>query len=102
MAAWDELKVVLARLCDEEPGVLMGWPNLVVDQVPPFSITLEPWATATAGGLHRQFGDNVELTVGALPYPPGRPRRFRPATGPPLDLLDPQQGTAERDGPALG
>jgi hypothetical protein len=28
MAAWDELKVVLARLCDEQPGALMGWPNL--------------------------------------------------------------------------
>ena len=27
MAAWDELKVVLARLCDEQPGVLMGWPT---------------------------------------------------------------------------
>jgi hypothetical protein len=101
MAAWDELKVVLARLCDEQPRVLMGWPNLVADQVPPFSIRLASWATATAGELYRRFGDDVELTVGALPYPPGRPSRFRPGAGLPPDLLDPQQVTAELDGPAV-
>jgi hypothetical protein len=101
MAAWDEVKVVLARLCDERPGVLTGWPNLVVDQVPPFSITLKPWATATAEQLHRQFGDDVELTVGALPYPPARPPRFQPAAGLPPGLLDPQHVTAELDGPAV-
>ncbi len=101
MAVWDELKVVLARLCDEQPGVLTGWPNLVADQVPPFSITLASWATATAEHLHRQFGGDVELKVGALPYPPGRPPRFRPAAGLPPDLLDPQQVTAELDGPAV-
>jgi hypothetical protein len=101
MAAWDELKVVLARLCDEQPGVLMGWPNPRTDHLPPFSIMLKPWATATAEQLHRQFGGDVELTVGALPYPPGRPPRFRPAAGLPPDLLDPQQVTAELDGPAV-
>lgn len=87
MAAWDELKVVLARLSDEQPAVLMGWPNLVADQVPPFSIRLAACATATAAELHQRFGDDVELTVGALPYPPGHPPRFRPA--------------AELDGPAV-
>ena len=101
MAAWDELKVVLARLCDEQPRVLMGWPNPRTDHVPPFSIKLASWATATAADLHRQFGDDVELTVGALPYPPGRPPRFRPAAGLPPDLLDPQQVTGELDGPAV-
>jgi len=80
MAVWGELKVVLVQLCDEQPGVLTGWPNLVVEQVPPFGIMLAPWATATAAELHRQFGGDVQLTVGALPYPPGRPPRFRPAT----------------------
>jgi hypothetical protein len=101
MAAWDELKVVLARLCDEQSGALLGWPNLVTDHMPPFSIRLASWATATAGELHRQFGDDVELTVGALPYPPGRPSRFRPVPRLPPDLLDPQQVTAELDGPAV-
>jgi hypothetical protein len=46
-------------------------------------------------------GGDVELTVGALPYPPGRPSRFRPGAGLPPDLLDPQQVTAELDGPAV-
>lgn len=101
MAAWDELKAVLARLCDEQPRVLMGWPNPRTDHVPPFSITLASWATATAEQLHRRFGGDVELTVGALPYPPGRPPRFRPGAGLPADLLDPQQVTAELDGPAV-
>jgi len=103
MAAWDELKVVLARLRDEQPGVLMQYPMPEVDEgrVPPFEIHLAPWATATAGELYRQFGDDVDLTVGALPYPPGRPPRPQPATGPPPDLLDPHEITAELDGPAV-
>jgi hypothetical protein len=101
MAAWDELKVVLARLRDEQPDVLMGWPNPRTDHVPPFGIKLASWATATAAELRRRFGDDVELTVGALPYPPGRPSRFRPGAGLPPDLLDPQQVTAELDGPGV-
>jgi len=51
----------------------MQYPMPEVDESrqPPFEIGLEPWAAATAEELHRQFGDDVELTVGALPYPPG-------------------------------
>jgi hypothetical protein len=103
MAAWDELKAVLLRLRDEQPGVLMQYPMPEVDEgrVPPFAITLAPWATTTAEELHRQFGDDVELTVGALPYPPGRQPRLLPATAPPSGLLDPQEITAELDGPAV-
>ena len=101
MAAWDELKVVLARLCAERPRVLMGWPNPRTVHVPPFSVRLASWATATAAELHQRFGDDVELTVGALPYPPGRQPRFRPGAGLPPDLLDPQQVTAVLDGPAV-
>jgi hypothetical protein len=56
---------------------------------------------SSAEELHRQFGDDVELTVGALPYPPGLQPRPRPAVTPPLDLLDPQEITAELDGPAM-
>jgi hypothetical protein len=58
MAAWDELKAVLLRLRDEQPGVLMQYPMPEVDEgrVPPFAITLAPWATSTAEELHRQFG----------------------------------------------
>jgi hypothetical protein len=103
MAAWAEMKAVLLRLRDEQPGVLMQYPMPEVDEgrVPPFAITLAPWATTTAEELHRQFGDDVELTVGALPYPPGRQPRPRPATAPPSGLLDPQEITAELHGPAV-
>jgi hypothetical protein len=101
MAAWDELKAVLLRLRDEQPGALMQYPMPDVDEgrMPPFAITVAPWATTTAEELHRQFGDDVELTVGALPYPPGR--RPPPNRPPPPALLDPQQITAELDGPAV-
>jgi hypothetical protein len=103
MAAWDELKVVLVRLRDEQPGALTSFPMPEVDKgrVPPFMIRLAPWAAAVAEDLHRQFGDDVELTVGALPYPPGPQRRTRPATTPPPDLLDPREVTAKLDGPAV-
>lgn len=103
MAAWDELKEVILQLRDEQPGVLMGYPTPEVDEgrVPPFGIILAPWATAAAEELHRQFGDDVELTVGALPYPPARHPRPQPATAPPSDLLDPQEITVALDGPAV-
>jgi hypothetical protein len=106
MAAWDELKVVLVRLREEQPGVLLAYPTLELDPgrmppVPPFRIGLAPWAVTTAAELHRQFGDDVELTVGALPYPPGAQPRPRPATTPPADLLDFREITVELDGPAV-
>jgi len=103
MAAWDELKGVLVRLREEQPGALMGYPMPEVDRdrVPPFMIELAPWAATVAEELHRQFGDDVELTVGALPYPPGaRPRRQSAATLP-SDLLDSREITVELDGPAV-
>src|SRR5271165_3287633 len=76
-------------------------PEVDEGRVPPFALTLAPWATNTAEELHRQFGDDVELTVGALPYPPGRQPPPEPATVPPSVLLDPQEITAELDGPAV-
>jgi hypothetical protein len=103
VAVWDELKVVLARLRDEQPGALMQFPMPDVDEgrQPPFSICLAPWATATAEELHQQFGDDIELTVGALPYPPGRQPPHPAVTSPPADLLDPHEIAAELDGPAV-
>jgi hypothetical protein len=103
MAAWDEVKAVLLRLRDEQPDVLMQYPMPEVDEggVPPFAITMAPWAAAIAEELHQQFGDDVELTVGALPYPPGRQPPSPSATAPPSGLLDPQEITAELDGRAV-
>ena len=105
VTAWDELKPVIARLRDQQPGALVLYPTPESDgdRTPPFEIQLAPWAADTAGELHRQFGDDVELTVGALPYPPGRqgrPWRHAPGSQVP-DLLDPREVTAELDGPAV-
>jgi hypothetical protein len=105
VAVWDELRVLLAWLRDEQPGTLLEFPDPRYEegQPPPFQITLAPTAVAVAEDLHRRFGDSVLLTVGCLPYPPGRlPDRplhilTRP---PPGELLDPQEAEARLDGPA--
>jgi hypothetical protein len=114
VAVWDELKAVLARLRDQQPGALTQYPMPEVDEgrQPPFAIGVAPWAAALAEELHQQFGHDIELTVGALPYPPGRPPPGRaPAVGPPAagpsaesppaGLLDPREIVAELAGPAV-
>src|ERR1700734_558897 len=106
MAARGELKGGLVPLREEQARGPMMSPTLELDPgrvppVPPFGIGLAPWAAATAAELHRQFGDDVELTVGALPYPPGAQPRPRPATAPLPDLLDSREVTVELDGPAV-
>lgn len=102
MAVWDELKVILVRLRGQKPCPLTGYPMPEVDdgRHPPFTIDLAAWATGTAEELHRQFGDDVDLTVGALPYPPSRQPQRSPAPGQPAELLDPHEIAAELDGPA--
>jgi len=105
MAAWDELWHALARLREEQPGALTRFPDPSRSEggLPPYAISLAPWASGAAAELRAQFGDEVDLTVGALPYPPGPPPRWpvshRPA--PPADRLDPDQAEAELDGPAV-
>jgi hypothetical protein len=107
MAAWEELRLTLARLLEDRPGAVTSYPGLDRDDggAPPYPIGLAPWAEAVARELHGRFGDQVDLTVGALPYPPGRaPRRPRPSGEPaaPLDPpLDPAEAEAELDGPAV-
>ncbi len=106
MATWDELRRALARLLEERPGVLMLSPDLSGGDAggPPYRIDLAPWARDAASELWRRFGDQVELRVGVLPYPPGRrPDRAAPPPGPPERPapLDPAQAEAELDGPAV-
>src|ERR1700761_8585301 len=103
---WEELGTVLVRLRDQQPSPLKRYPSLDSDRAgpPPFTIGLASWATGVAEELHRQFGDQVDLTVGALPYPPGTARRpgsrSRPSAEP-LELLDPDEVTAALDSPAV-
>lgn len=103
MAVWDELKVVLTRLLDQQPGALTRYPMPDVDEgrQPPFLIHVAPWAVTTAAELHQRFGGDVDLTVGDLPYPPGRAPKRSPTARPPAGLLDPQQVAADLDGPAV-
>jgi hypothetical protein len=102
VAVWDELKPVLVSLQDGQPGTLMQYPMPEADEdrQPPFTIHLAPWALVASEDLHRQFGDAVELTVSALPYPPGRQPHHRPGTEKAPDLLDPHEILTELDGPA--
>src|SRR5690242_5971438 len=84
MTVWSELREALSRLSAEQPDALRASPSLDQDEADrPYCIELAAWASAAAGDLHRRFGDEVHLTVGALPYPPGRPPR-RPK-GPPRE-----------------
>jgi hypothetical protein len=107
MATWDELRQALIRLREERPGAVMGYPDLRRSEAgqPPYRIDLAPWAEDAAGELQRRFGDQVNLRVGALPYPPGRqpagdePPPARPPERPPP--LDPAVAEVELDGPAV-
>lgn len=102
MATWEELRLTLTRLLEEQPGAMTSYPDLGSDGgTPPYPVRLAPWAEAVAGELHGRFGDQVDITVGALPFPPGRvPPRPRPAAEP-VPLLDPAEVGAELDGPAV-
>jgi hypothetical protein len=102
VTTWDELRTTLIRLRAEQPDVLLGFPNpsRQEGQPPPHQIMLAPTAIAVAEDLHTRFGDSVQLTVGALPYPPRRQPRWPLDTEPPAELLSPQQATVELDGAA--
>jgi hypothetical protein len=103
MAAWEELRLTLARLLEDRPGAVTSYPGLGRDDggTPPHPIGLAPWAETVARELHERFGEQVDLTVGVLPYPPGRaPRRPRPS-GEPAAPLDPAEAEAGLDGPAV-
>jgi hypothetical protein len=103
MDAWADLVTVLTRLHAEQPGALLASPDVDADpgQPPPYTIVLAPWATAAAYDLHEKFGDLVDLTVGALPYPPGGPLDQPAASRPPVEPLDPAEAEVELDGPAV-
>lgn len=72
MSRRDELRAVLEDLAEDPSRPLRAWriPKHDAD-VPPFPVTLAAWAVDVAARLHDRFGDDVELTVGALRYPSG-------------------------------
>jgi hypothetical protein len=115
MAVWHEVEAVLVRLRQEHPGAFVASaPPLDAGIVggpapgPPFTVWLAPWATGVAEQLHQQFGGDVHLVVGALPYPlsilstaPPPPPLSVLSTPLPTELLDPREIAAWLDGPAV-
>ncbi len=78
MDSWAELRPILEHLSSRPDRPLQGWPDpRVAGRRPPFRIRLAPWASGLAAQLHERFGDDVDLTVGALHYP--ERRRMGPA-----------------------
>lgn len=93
MGTWAELRQVLDHLASRDERPLQGWPDpRVADRQPPFRIQLAPWASEIAAELHDRFGQDVDLTVGALHYPerqkiwPGGAPPPPPAPVPPLPV----------------
>lgn len=82
MDSWPELRQILEHLSNRPDHPLQIWPDpRIADRRPPYQIDLAPWATELAAQLHERFGDDVDLTVGALHYPEGR--KIRPGGGEP-------------------
>ncbi len=70
MTVWDDLGTEIVRLRDARPTPLSGYPDPRGDeQALPVQINLAAWASDEAAQLHRRFGDDVRLTVGAMSYP---------------------------------
>jgi hypothetical protein len=106
MTVWDELRPILTQLREENRETLLEFPDPRhgESEPPPYQITLAPTAVAVAEDLHRRFGDNVQLTVGRLPYPPGRqpdPPLEDLILQPPGELLGPQEAEVQLHGPAI-
>jgi hypothetical protein len=98
VAVWDELRTELLRICEESPEALTMWPMPLDhrDDGPPFSIHLAAWAAGVAEELHRRFGDDVELRVGAFAYP--MPAAPSVAARPLPDEIGPSRAEITLDG----
>jgi len=99
---WDGLKVELTRLQGLDPCPLQGYPDprSDTDRQPPFWIQLQPWAEDVAADLYRQFGDDLDLRVGFLPYP--MPESFELPAPPGKDaVVDADELVASLDEPIV-
>ena len=68
--SWEELRADLHELVARDPCPLQDYPDpRGDDQHLPATIRLKPWAVDAATALHKRFGDQVALTVGALRFP---------------------------------
>ncbi|HEU5007467.1 MAG TPA: hypothetical protein VFT67_10860 [Jatrophihabitantaceae bacterium] len=96
----DQLRKELRALLGSGLFYAMPTPGSA-DLDPPVSIHLKPSGVAVAARLYEQFGDYLDLQVGALPYPPGTGDLRAPtqdAAGERV-TIDPAQLRCELDGP---
>jgi hypothetical protein len=73
VTVWDELKPVLLDLAQDHALTAYPDPRVDEDRHPPFSIHLASWALEQAVDLHKRFGDDITLQVGAMRYPDPAP-----------------------------
>lgn len=72
MSSWPQVREEILRLSRLEPEVLTAYtgPDTEPEPNPPFTIRLTSSSLSIAEELHRRFGSDVSLRVGALAYPP--------------------------------
>jgi hypothetical protein len=80
VAGWQELRLDLMRIQDENPRALQGYPDpSSPTREPPVSVALAAFAEDVAAELHGKYGAYVALRVGAFSYPSrGAERRWLP------------------------
>jgi hypothetical protein len=101
MSSWSELRVILADLAADPRQPLESYTSPeAADASPPFHVSLQAWAQDIAAALHRRFGEEVDVTVGALRYPDcvARHAGLRQPE-PELPLLRPDELTVSIDQP---
>jgi hypothetical protein len=97
MTVWDLLRAEITRLRDERPSPLKAHPDPRGDDHPlPAHVGLAAWASGEAERLHRRFGDDVILTVGAMSYPDATDQ---PAGEQPADIAPPDELAVALDAP---
>jgi hypothetical protein len=71
MALWGSLRVDLRDLLDDAPGALRGFPDPDSERSADerISVELAAWASDIAASLHEKYGDQIDLRVGAMPFP---------------------------------
>jgi hypothetical protein len=102
MAAWPDLRTVLDRLLRQAPCPLVRWPDSrsAEEPEPPFEVGLAAWAVGPASRLHAEFGDDLDLTVGAMRYPQRVLSDWASRPGPPADrMADPAGASIRLAGP---
>jgi hypothetical protein len=71
VGVWEGIRATLARLLDEEPGALIQYPDVAVEdrEDAVFKLRLAPWAEEAARSLVEEFGESLHVELGALKYP---------------------------------